>query len=83
MIDELVNVALHRPVAAGRVGIQPTARVHRDVGGLLHGLDREIFGRLDDDRPLAAHPRDNRWAIFLVMAPAGLTLLAATTRSAP
>jgi len=60
MIDELVHVALHRPIAAGRVRGEPTARAHRDLGGLLHRLHGEIFGRLDDDRPLATDPRNNR-----------------------
>ena len=83
VIDARMHVALHRPIAAGRIGIQPTVRLHRQVGGLLHRLHGEIAGRVDDDRALAADPRDNGWAIFLVMAPAGLTLLAATTRSAP
>src|SRR5205823_10870320 len=49
MIDERVHVALHRPVAAGRVRREPTARLHRAVGCLLYCLDREIFSRLDDD----------------------------------
>jgi hypothetical protein len=43
MIDELVHVALHRPIAAGRVRVAPTARSHRDLGRLLHRLDGEIF----------------------------------------
>jgi hypothetical protein len=37
---------------------------------------------MDDDRPLAADPGNDRGTIFVVMAPAGLTLLAAPTRSA-
>jgi hypothetical protein len=57
--------------------------VHREVGGLVHGLDRAICGRLNDDRALAAHPREDRGPICLIMAPAGLTRLAATTRAAP
>ena len=83
VIDERVDVALHRPIAAGRIGIQPTARVHRSVRGLLDRLHGAISGRVDDDRPLAADPRHDRRGIFVVMAPAGLTLLATTTRSTP
>ncbi len=56
--------------------------LHRDVGGFLHRLHGEIAGRLEDDRALSADPRNNRWAVFVVMAPAGLTLLAAPTCSA-
>ena len=29
MIDELVHVALHRPIAAARVGVEPPTRSHR------------------------------------------------------
>src|SRR5262249_49541348 len=83
MIDVLVEGPLQHPIAAGRIGIQTTSRLYSKIGRFLHRLHREIFGRLDDDRPLTAHPCDDRWAIFLVMAPAGLPLLAAPTRSAP
>src|SRR2546427_4363667 len=82
MIDELVHVALQRPVAAGRVRIEPTARSHRDVGRLLHRLHREIFGRLDDDRPLATDTRNNRGPVFVIMAPARLAFLATPPRAA-
>src|SRR5438128_1042813 len=82
MIDVLVHIALQGPIAAGGVGIEPTARGHCQVGGLLYRLHREIFGRLDHDGTLAADPRDDRRPVFVIMAPAGLALLAATTRSA-
>src|SRR5438309_4523042 len=82
MIDELVHIAFHGPIAAGRVGVEPTACVHRDVRGLLDRLHREIFGCLDDDSPLATDPGNNGWPVFVVMAPAGLAFLAATTRLA-
>ena len=55
-----MHIALERPIAAGRVRIQPTARVDGEVRSLLHGLYGEIFGRLDDDRPLATDPGDDR-----------------------
>jgi hypothetical protein len=74
---------LQRPIAAGRVRVQPTARLHGEVGGLLHGLHGEITGRLDDDRALAADPRDNRRSVFVIMTPAGLALLTTPTCSAP
>jgi hypothetical protein len=83
LIDKRVPIALQRLVATRRVGIEPTARVHRDVGCLLDRLDREIFGRVDDDGPLATDPRDDRGAVFVVMSPAGLALLAAPPRSTP
>src|SRR2546430_9786993 len=82
MIDDLVHVALHRPIAAGGVGIEPTTGSHRDVGRLLYRLHREIFGRLDDNSPLATDPRDDRGPVFVIVAPARLTFLAATSRSA-
>src|SRR6266571_4057850 len=82
VIDRLMRVARQRPVAARRIRIELTARVHRDVSGLLDRLHREIFGRLDDDSPLATDPGNNGWPVFVVMAPAGLALLAATTRLA-
>src|SRR5712691_5007273 len=82
VIDRLMRVARHRPVAAGRIRIELTARLHRDVSGLLYGLHREIFGRLYDDRPLATDPGNNGWPVFVVMATAGLAFLAATTRLA-
>src|SRR5215475_15967719 len=83
MIDVLVEVPLQRAIAAGRIGIQATARVHRKIGRFLHRLHGEIFGRLDDDSPLPTDPRDDRGPVFVVMAAPGLTLLAAATRSAP
>src|ERR671923_2877483 len=82
MIDIVMHRALERPIAAGRVRVQPTARMDGEVRRLLHGLHGEIFGRLDDDRPLAADPRDNRWPVFVVVPPTGLALLVAPTRSA-
>src|SRR6266566_9855097 len=79
MIDGLVLVARQRPIATRRVGVELTACLHRDVGCLLYRLHREIFGRLYNDRPLATDPGDNRWPVFVIMAPTGLALLAATT----
>src|SRR5215831_16532804 len=58
LVNKVMHIALERPIAAGRVRIQPTARVDGEVRRLLHGLHGEIFGRLEDDRPLAADPRD-------------------------
>src|SRR5262249_10322012 len=83
MVDELVYVALQRAIAARRVGIQPAACLHSQIRGLLDRLDGEIAGGLDDDRPLAADPRNDGRAIFLVVPSAGLTLLAAPPWSAP
>ena len=67
MIDEVVHVAPQRPVAAGRVGIEATARLHGEVGRLLHRLDREVPRRLDDGTTLAAHPGDDGRAILVVV----------------
>src|SRR5713101_9941185 len=83
VIDERVHIALHRAIAAGGVRIELTARLHRDVGGSLHRLHREIAGRLDDDCPLATHPGDNGGPIFIVVPPTRLAFLAAPTRPVP
>jgi hypothetical protein len=82
VIDERMHVAFQRLRAAGGIGLEPTARLHRHVGGLLHRLDGAIPGRLDDDCPLATDPRDDRGPVFVLMAPPGLTFLAAPTRAA-
>src|SRR5262249_28458200 len=81
-IDELVHVALHRLIAAGRVGAEPTARFDGEVGRFLHRLDGEIAGRVEDDRALAADPGDNRRPVFVIIGPARLAFLPATTRAA-
>src|SRR5262245_29416308 len=75
MIDVFMDITLQRPIAAGRVGIQPTACVDGKVSGLLHRLHGKIPGRLDDDKPLPVHPGDNRRSVFSVMSPAGLAFL--------
>src|SRR5438132_77217 len=82
MIDELVHVALQGPITARRVRVEPTARVHGEVSRLLDRLDGEIAGRLDDDCPLATDPGNNCRAVFLVMPPAWLALLAPPPRAA-
>jgi len=38
MIDGLMHIARQRPIAARRVRVEPTPRVHREVRGLLYGL---------------------------------------------
>src|SRR5215831_15828730 len=83
VIDILVHIALHRPITARRVRVEPTARLDCDLGRLLHRLHREIFGRLDDDRSLATDPRNNGGPVFVIMASTRLVFLAATTRTAP
>src|SRR5262245_23715086 len=83
MIDVLVEVPLHRPIAAGRIGIQATAGLDCQVRCLLHRLHGEISGRVDDDSPLAADPRDDRWSVLVIMPPPGLTFLTTATRTAP
>jgi hypothetical protein len=84
MLDELMPVARHGPVAPGRVRIAPPARTHCDRGGLLPGLHRESSGPLEDDSALATAPRNTRGPGVVIMAPAGLALLAlATPPAAP
>ena len=82
VIDILMEVSFHRPIAAGRVGGEPTARVDGEVGRLLHCLHRAILRRLEDDSPLATDPGDDRGPVFVIMASTGLTLLALATRPA-
>src|SRR2546429_4101322 len=77
-----MHVALQASIAASRVRVEPTARLHREVSHLLYRLDREIAGRLDDNRFLATDPGDAGWPVFVVMPPTGLALLAAPTCSA-
>src|SRR6266446_3697647 len=82
MIDKVMGIALERSIAAGGICVEPTTRLPREVRRLLHRLDREIAGRVDDDRALAADPGDDGWPVFLIVAPARLALLAAPTRAA-
>src|SRR5262249_22278133 len=82
MIDELMHVTLHHPAAAGRVRVEPTARAHGDLRRLLHRLNREIAGRLDDDSPLAIDPGDDGWPVFVIMAPVRFALLVTSTCAA-
>src|SRR5919108_4319149 len=83
MIDELVEIALQRPIAAGGVGVEPTPGLDGAVGGLLHSLHGKIARRLDDDRPLATDPGDDRGPVFVVVAPTGLAFLPTATCAAP
>src|SRR3989454_10058151 len=83
MIHKRMRVSLQRLIATRRVRVEPTARAHRDISRLLHHLHGEIFGRLDDDSPLATDPGNNRGPVFVIMAPTRLTFLAAPARSTP
>src|SRR5215813_14937884 len=78
MVNKVVHIALQRAIAARRVGIEPTAPLHGEVGGLLHRLDRKVPRRLQHDTAVATHPSDNGRPILVVMAPPGLAFLAAT-----
>src|SRR5262249_52481946 len=82
MVDKVVRIALQRAIAARRVRIEPTARVHREVGCLLHRFDGEIPRRLDDHCPLATDPGNNGGPGFFLVAPAPLALLSASPRAA-
>src|SRR5262245_38870746 len=82
MTDIVMYIALQGSIAARRVCRGPTALLPGKVRRLLDRLDRAIAGRLDDDRPLPTDPRDHRRPILVIMAPAGLALLPATTRAA-
>src|SRR4029450_10600394 len=77
MVNKVVHIALQRAIAARRVGIEPTAPLHSDVGGLLHRLDRKVPRRLHHDTTVATDPGDNGRPILVVMAPPGLAFLAA------
>src|SRR5262249_3148521 len=82
MVDKVMHVAFERSIAARGVCVQPTPRLDGEVRSLLHGLHGEIFGRLEDDRPLATDPRNNGRPVFIIMAATRLTFLAASTRAA-
>src|SRR5947209_8126741 len=81
VIDIVMHIALQRPIAAGRIRVQPTAGLDGEISRLLHGLHGEIAGRLDDDSPLATDPGDNRGPVFVIMASTGLAFLAAPPRA--
>src|SRR5262250_3051469 len=72
VIHEVMHVALHGPIAAGRVGREPTARLHGEVRGLLHRFDYEIAGRVDDHGSLTTDPGNGRRSVFVVMPSTGL-----------
>src|SRR4029450_12472481 len=78
MVDKVVCIALQRAIAAGRVGIEPTACLDREVGRFLHRLYGKVPRRLNHDTSLAADPRDDGGPILVVMAAPGLTFLAAS-----
>src|SRR5439155_26440606 len=82
MVDKVVHITLQRTIATGRVGIEPTARFDGDIGRFLHRLDGKITRPLYDDRPLTADPGNDGGPIFIVVAAAGLALLAPASRSA-
>src|SRR5262249_607755 len=82
MINIVMEIALHSPIAARRVGVEPAARLDRHVRYLLDRLYREIAGRVGDACPLATDPGDKGGAVFVVMAPPGLTLFAAPSCAA-
>src|SRR5215831_12382692 len=77
MVDKVVRIALQRAIAAGRVGIETTARFDGDIGRFLHRLYGKVTRALYDDSPLTADPGDDRRPVFVVVAPTGLALLAA------
>src|SRR5262245_25126995 len=77
VIDKVMHIALEGAIAAGRVCIEPTACLDREVGRFLHRLDSKVPRRLDDDTSLAADPGDDRGSVFVVMASTGLAFLAA------
>jgi hypothetical protein len=82
VIDELVDLALQRPIAARGVGIQATPCLDGEGGGFLHRANGEIPDGLQHDGPLAVDPRNDGGPVFVVMTPAGLAPFASTPRSA-
>lgn len=59
MIDKLVYIALQGSRAVGRVRVELTPFLHRDVGSLLHCPDGTVPCRLHHDTALATDPGDN------------------------
>jgi hypothetical protein len=82
VIDVLMKVSLQCSIAARRVRIESTARLDGEVGGLLRCLDGKIPHALYHHSPLATDPRDNRWPVFVMVAPTRFTLLAPLPGSA-
>src|SRR4029453_5127877 len=83
MINIVMHIALQGSIAARRVSVETTACLHGEVRRLLHGLHGEIFGRMDDHRPLATDPGNKRGPIFVIMAPPWFAFLTAPPRSPP
>jgi hypothetical protein len=77
-VYRVMRRARSQPVAAGRLRLESTARLHGHVGCLLHRLDRTVPCRVDHDTPLAADPGADRRPSLVVMASPGLAWLAAT-----
>src|SRR5262249_16562105 len=82
VIDERVHIALERSIAARRVCVESAARLDGEVRRLLHRLDGKVPRRLDHDTTLAADPGNDGGPVFIVVAAAGLALLAPATRAA-
>src|SRR6266511_2216389 len=82
VVHECMAVSLQRSIAIGRVRIESTARLDGDVSRLLHRGDGKVLHGLCHNRPLTAHPCDDRGPVFVIVATARLALLAAMTRPA-
>ena len=82
VVHGVMLIADDQAIAAGRVRVERTAGLHREVGRLLHRLDRQVPCRLAHDTALAADPSDDSGSILIVMAPPRLAFLAATPRLA-
>ena len=83
MVDIFVHIALQGSIAAGRVRVERAAHLHREVRSVLHRLDGEVPGRLDDHCSLATDPGDDGRPVFVIMPTVGLAFFATTTRATP
>src|SRR5262249_16310834 len=82
MMNIVMHIALQGSIAARRVGVEPTARLHSEVRRLLDRLHGEIPAPLHDDRLFPTGPGADGRTVFVVVPPPGLTFLAAPTRAA-
>ena len=72
VVDEVVQIARKRAVAASGDRIKPASCMYGDVGCLLHSLLCKSARCLDTQAPLTADPGDDGRPFFVIAVPAGV-----------
>ena len=83
VIDKLMHIARHRPIAAGRVRGEPTARVHRKVRGLLHRCTVQSWVAWMTTAPWRPTQAIDGRPVFVARPSTGLARLAAPRARRP